>query len=158
MTQQEPILFRVFLGAARGNAQELFISARGYFESQYKGRVNFEIITTDDMKRDPHRYSPKELVDWLLAADIHLIVGHLHQGNDHLEWEITDLLNQYKRLRGHIGFPGGREDPVFLQNKIEYLLSLDEDDYLDTLCIAMPMVDSDGNAIMDPRDLIKLQS
>jgi hypothetical protein len=62
-----------------------------------------------------------------------------------LEWEIKELLNQYKRLRDHKGFPCGREDPVFLQSEIENLLSLDEDDYLDTLCVAIPMVDPNGN-------------
>ena len=54
-----------------------------HFESTCKDRVVFEIINTDNMKRDPFKFGPEELFDWLFAADIHLLVGHLQQGNDH---------------------------------------------------------------------------
>jgi hypothetical protein len=59
----ERILFRVFLGTARGNAQDMFLSAKGHFESQYKDRFFFKIINTDNMKRDPFIFGPEELVD-----------------------------------------------------------------------------------------------
>ena len=153
------VLVRVFLGGSLGAAKDAFLSAKSYFISECGDEViKFEIIDTDSMKREPFKFSPRELIDWLLAGDIHLIIGHLHQGNDHLEWDISDLLDQYQRLRDHLGFPGGRNDPIFLQNKILYLRALDSDDYVETLCIGMPQIDPDNDVIIDADDLRKLQA
>ena len=57
-------------------------------------------------------------------------------------------MTQYRRLRGQLGYTGGAADPVFLQDKIEYLFSLDEDDYLPTLKVVMPTLSSDKKVEM----------
>jgi hypothetical protein len=41
-------------------------------------------------------------------------------------------MTQYERRRGHIGYTGGAFDPVFLQDKIEYLLALEKADYFNS--------------------------
>ena len=63
----------------------------------------------------------------------------MHQGLNHLKWNIEDLLGEYPHLREHVGFPAGRNDPVFLQDKIKYLRSLVANDYLPTLRIDIDM-------------------
>ena len=76
--------------------------------------MRFEAIDTDSMKRSPFPFNPKQFIDWLLGADVHIILGHMHQGNDCLCWDIEELLEEYKRLRTHIGYTGGAMDPIFL--------------------------------------------
>jgi len=60
---------------------------------------------------------------------------------------MTILLEEYKRLSEHIGFIGGSDDPVFLQDKIRYLQSQCPDDYLPTYKIDMPIYIDDVMAI-----------
>ena len=86
------------------------------------------MLNTDDMKRDPFRFSPAEFIDWLMGGDVHLIIGHINQGVDHLSWDMDELLEEYKRLECHHGYTRGCNDPVFLQDKIRYLEALDADD------------------------------
>jgi len=58
---------------------------------------------------------------------------HILQGLDRLHWRITDLWNEYQRLRERIGFPDGLDDPIFLQDKLRNLFCQDEEDILPTL-------------------------
>ena len=67
---------------------------------------------------------------------------------------MEELLEEYKRLRGHIGYtPGGVLDAVFLQDKMMYLLTQDEDDYLPTLKLKMPTLSDDENIYIDAEDV-----
>lgn len=137
------------MGGKCGQSRKGFQSALGHISTIYGDRIaTIEVLDTDMMKRDPYRFSPKQLIDWLIEADIHIIVGHLHQGLDHLCWDMEELVKEYERLRGHIGYTGGALDPVFLQDKINYLLSQKEEDYLPTLRIDMPPVSEDGKEIL----------
>jgi hypothetical protein len=83
---------------------------------QYKGFSN------DDV-RNVHGWNATELFTKLLSADIHLLPTHCHQGMISLggtaTWNIANILENYDRLRFHLGVPNGRhlKCPVFTQNK-----------------------------------------
>ena len=50
---------------------------RRFYGEEY---INTVIIDTDMMRTDEkYRFTPKQFLDWLLEADIHAIVGHMHQ-------------------------------------------------------------------------------
>lgn len=151
------LLVRVFLGSREGQSRPYFTNAVGVIKSIYREKIIFEYLDTDMMKRAPYRFTEKQFIDWFLAADIHILVGHMHQGLDHLCWDIQELLEEYKRLKDHIGFTGGALDPVFLQDKIAYLLALNEDDYLPTIRIDMPPTSDDGEVLIRVADLEKIQ-
>ena len=154
---QKQLKVRVFLGGKGGQSRASFHTALGLIKTLHGENINVEILDTDLMKKEGYRFTPKQFIDWLLEADIHIIVGHLHQGLDHLSWDMEELLEEYKRLRGHIGFTGGALDPVFLQDKFNSLLALDKDDYLPTLRISMPTLSEDGELAINFADLEKIQ-
>ena len=56
-----------------------------------------------------------------------------------------ELTERYKRLKGHLGFPDGSCDPVFLKDKIAYLFAMLGDDTLPTFKLDLPRIDSDGD-------------
>jgi hypothetical protein len=69
-------------------------------------------------------WSPKDLVDWLLSAHIHIILSHVHQGvANFLKWNMLELQVELQRLKFHVGFPNlsKLQCPVFLQDKYKYL-------------------------------------
>ena len=70
---------------------------------------------------------------------------------------MEELLEEYKRLRGHIGYTGGALDPVFLQDKMMYLRTQSEDDYLPTLQIKMPTLSDDRKIYIDEDDVEVIQ-
>jgi hypothetical protein len=51
------------------------------------------------------RWTPNDLIDWLLASDIHFILTHPHQGVP--RWDVSELHGALQRLRNHPGFPNG---------------------------------------------------
>ena len=81
---------------------------------------------------------PKDVIDWLLRSDIHFIICHLHQ-HTMPDWDITELITQYKRLETHNGFPTAENlrCPVFTQNKLKYLELIDQNAINNTF--AMPL-------------------
>ena len=89
-----------------------------------KKNVKVTFTTTSDVKKS--RWSPRELVDWLLSSHIHYIISHIHQGLNSLFWNMDELYNEIKRLRFHIGFPYLQKIncPIFTQNKLAYLQCL----------------------------------
>ena len=94
------------------------------------------------------RWTPNDLIDWLLASDIHFILTHPHQGVP--RWDVSELHGALQRLRNHPGFPNGTKlnCPVFLQHKFSYLLAIPQ--FVNpTLAIQFPDVErqDDGNAI-----------
>jgi len=114
-------------------------------------------MNTDQLKEEGRIKTPKEFIDWFLEADIHVFCAHLHQGLEELSWDMEELLKEYKRLREHIGYTGGALDPVFLQDKIEYLLALEENDHLPTLKIKMPTLGDNEKIMIDEEDLDLIQ-
>ncbi len=148
---------RVFTGGSMGHAKSYFTTARGEIEALYGGKIIIECIDTDQIKEEGRIRTPKDFIDWFLEADIHLIIAHLHQGLDDLSWDMEELLEEYKRLRGHIGYTGGALDPVYLQDKMMYLLTQNEGDFLPTLQIKMPTLSDDGNIFIDAEDVEAIQ-
>jgi len=148
---------RIFTGGRMGHTKSYFMNARGVIEAVYGDKIIVETIDTDVIKEEGRIRTPKEFIDWFLGADIHIISSHLHQGLDDLSWDMEDLLEEYKRLRGHIGYTGGALDPVFLQDKIMYLLTQSEGDYLPTLKIEMPTLSDDGKVYIDAEDVEAVQ-
>jgi hypothetical protein len=73
----------------------------------------------------------------------------MHQALDSLCWDMTVLLEKYKCLQDHLGFPDGSFDPVFLQDKISYLFAMDEDDVLPTFKLDMPSVDEEVVVVVE---------
>lgn len=148
---------RIFIGGREAPSRSSFSTAVGQILALYGDKITIETLDTDKMKTDPdYSFSEKEFIDWLIEADIHVLVGHMHQGLDKLCWDMEVLLQEYTRLRDHIGYTGGALDPVFLQDKIKYLLALDEDDYLPTLLVDMPTLSKDGELIIKVADLEKI--
>jgi hypothetical protein len=110
-------------------------------------------MNTDQLKENGCIQTPKDFIDWFLEADIHVFCAHLHQGFDDLAWDMEELLCEYKRLRDHIGYTGGALDFVFLQDKIKYLLALDETEHLPTLQFKMPTLSDNEKIMIDEEDL-----
>ena len=127
------IIIRIFGGGnsnlqlmqLKSAIQELNIDQRLYI---------IETLTCDDV--NVNHYSIKEIVDWLQAATVHFITGHVHQGlqlaildsklNTAGRFTMTSILSELQRLKFHRGFPYGNflQCPVFLQDKYEYLAIL----------------------------------
>jgi hypothetical protein len=66
----------------------------------------------------------KQVIDWLLGSDIHLIITHVHQNVvELLKWNINTLMYELQKLYGHDAYPDGKylRDPTFLQDKYEYI-------------------------------------
>lgn len=113
-----------------GNVQyQPFLNALGKLnlKTNYP-HVRFEVkfLTAEDIR--DLGWTPAQTVAWLLEADIHFVLCHVHQGLDALRWNMKDLEDQLMSLREHDGFPckDYLKCPVFLQDKYAYLLSLVE--------------------------------
>jgi hypothetical protein len=91
---------------------------------------NVEYLTVDMLKCDTHKFSPSDLVDWLLSSHIHFVLTHPNQGQQFwhkdLRWNLAELKCQLLRLYHHNGFPTGIEVhcPIFTQDKYCYLKHL----------------------------------
>ena len=135
---------RAFIGGHLGNQNTPVSHALGLVKSERKN-LDVETINVDEVGMK--KWSPKDLVDWLIGIDqpeevivVHLISAHLNQGFDKLRWDIKELWSEYERLRECIGFPAGRKCPVFLQQKAEYLLAQEKNDILETFILPMPKI------------------
>jgi hypothetical protein len=70
----------------------------------------------------------EDIIDWLLAGDIHFIICHIHQGfaSHGKVLDMVQVKEQLKRLWFHPGFPKGIKltCPVLTQDKRGYLDAL----------------------------------
>ena len=77
---------------------------------------------TNDRVKNVLRWSVSDLIDSLLAADIHIIRTHVHQGNiaQTENWNMDNILHHINRLEYHLGVPMGKyiQCPVFTQGTI----------------------------------------
>ena len=114
------IVIHCFKGGHNSPQELAIIEAISIFIK--KNLVIFEVMTCDDVKTQ--RMDEKQLVDWLLDCDIHLIITHLHQNTaELLRWNMSTLMYEVQRLYCHDGYPyrNRLRDPIFLQNKFSYL-------------------------------------
>ena len=90
-------------------------------------QILIKYISTQDVSIK--KWLPKQLIDYLLDSDLHFILSHIHQGltSRNIGWIIPSLMKHLKRLTYHYGFPTGSQlfCPVFTQDKIRYIQSLD---------------------------------
>ena len=61
-----------------GPFSSALISSRSYFDISGSTTPTVEYLSTDRAKQ--LKWGITEIVDWLLAADIHYILNHVHQG------------------------------------------------------------------------------
>lgn len=95
--------------------------------------IRIETLSCDDV--NVNHYSIRYIVDWLLEGTIHWITAHIHQGiqlqiissHKHNSFTMDETIKQLQRLKYHPGFPSGDQlmCPVFLQDKIKYLRTLE---------------------------------
>ena len=75
------ILVRAFIGGKMGQSRSSFETAVARIVQKFgEDKVRFEFLDTDTMKNvEPFRFTPAQFINWLLKADIHVMVGHMHQ-------------------------------------------------------------------------------
>ena len=124
------ILIRAFIGSHTGGENGTPLSkAYARVARQYKSHHNIEITLkefTNDMVKYEYHWTCHQLFDHLLAADIHIISTHLHQGllaqGGKGTWNMLNILENIKRVKCHLGVPSGRyiDCPVSTQDKMLY--------------------------------------
>jgi hypothetical protein len=85
----------------------------------------------NDSIRTVHKFSPSQLIDWLLSANIHICVAPFHiglLGGTNRTWTVENLFNNIKRLEYHVGIPNGKfaTDPVMWDHKAKIHTLLNE--------------------------------
>jgi len=138
---EEQALIRVFAGGTRSNQVEPFLEALQpiLLDSRYRS----EVVYCDDIRK--FKWSPFDFVAWVMEADFHFILTHLHQGIP--QWNVEDVLRAIVPLKRHPGFPCGIKlfCPVFTQNKFKYLRSLPSHMHTPTLSFDFKQVHSRRN-------------
>jgi hypothetical protein len=119
------ILIRAFHGGWDANQVGILQKAMARIIAKY-GPLGFRVIYekyNNDIVRNQLRWNVTDLFTYLIAADIHLIPTHCHQGNISKggtdTWNMANLLSNYERLYYHLGWPNGVHVrcPVWTQNK-----------------------------------------
>jgi len=122
--QRAKRLVRIYMGSFLNSQWLRFSVSLPSIAAMYNLQV--EILSIQDVNK--RRMSESDFVNYFLAADIHFILGHAHQGASirALGWNMDVLKENLQRLKFHNGFPSGLEVqcPVFLQDKFEYLTGL----------------------------------
>ena len=130
------VLIRSFVGGSQGEQGSPLLCAFYRIRSDYERRgitLVYEEFTNSIVRNDYH-WTCREFFNHLLAADIHLIPTHLHQGMLALggsdTWNMFDILEEFQRLRHHLGYPCGgfTDDCVGQQNKAKLSKALSKDD------------------------------
>jgi hypothetical protein len=120
------VLLRVFLGATR----QLEPFQRGISEAKKELlhesniRLQVEIFDQDYVKNDL-KWTVTQLIDWLLAADVHLVPCHIHEGNlgKTPSWNVENIQIQARRLKFHLGLPMGKNVECAVWNGDKFELS-----------------------------------
>jgi hypothetical protein len=127
------VLIRAFLGGVGGEQTGPLNRAYLRVHEAYIARGIKLVLQTfhNDMVKRTYHWTCTELFDHLIAADIHLLPTHLHQGMMALggtdTWNILNILRNIERLRYHVGIPSGvyTGNSVGNQDKIRYLEPLE---------------------------------
>jgi len=119
--KRKSVLIRVFSGGIAGVQVQPFATAISATLDKHRSHINIivEYLSTSQLRTE--RMTPNNLVDWLLASDVHIFLSHAHQSI--VEWDCRDITDAYWRLVAHNGFPSGLGlfCNIFLQNKYGYL-------------------------------------
>ena len=155
------VLIRIFIGGSSGGEQGLpLLDALTRVAKIYRNRgieIVYELITNDKV-RNIWRYSCRELFNYLIAADIHLVPTPLSQGMLALggtdTWSSLNIMDNKERLRFHLGYPCGVfvDDPSGWYDKMGYYKPLMDDG----LCAPTLEVDISGSDLRAD-DIILIQ-
>ena len=124
--KRNTVLLRVFLGATRQD--EAFTRAIALAKSELLQELNIyledEVFSQDHVK-NTLRWTVSQLIDWLLAADIHLVPCHIHEGNisKTSSWNVENIRAQASRLKFHLGLPMGQHIDCAVWNGDKFELS-----------------------------------
>jgi len=113
-------LVRCFKGGYNAQQETPIMIALEEFTA--KGLIVVETLHCERVKKD--QMTERQVVDWLLGSDIHLIITHVHQNVvELLKWNMNTLMYELQKLYDHDGYPYGQylRDPIFLQDKYEYI-------------------------------------
>ena len=136
---------RVYVGGEIGTHVQSWKDAAHDLKLKERG-VTVEYKSLKDVRHhiahrlEPYWDHPRQLIDWLLGGDVHIIQSqNLYLGFYGL-WDIHDCLQDCQRLIHHPGFPRGKQIqcPVLQSNKFLYLTALARtNDALPTLCVPL---------------------
>ena len=156
------VLIRAFIGSHTGGENGTPLAkAYARVARQYKTHHNITITFeefTNDMVKYKYHWTCHNFFDHLLAADIHIISTHLHQGliakGGLGTWHMLNILNNIQRVKSHLGVPSGRyvDCPVATQDKMRYYTALQPLG----LCAPTIQVDISLEEFL-PNDLKKIQ-
>ena len=147
------VLIRAFVGGSGGVQVEPLELAVERLIIKYNSR-NITIIFekyTNDKVRNVLKWSPSDLFSALIAADIHVVSTHIHQGmltkGGTGAWCMENILKNIPRLQYHLGVPNGIHIncPVWSQNKMHLYACLEALD----LCIPTIYVKIDNFRISE---------
>ena len=119
------ILIKAFVGGSQGQQASAVSLAVQRLQVKY-GRRGIQIYFTEftnDLVRNVLRMNCTETFTALLAADIHILPTHFHQGmlakGGMDTWNMQSIIRNIARLRYHLGSPCGQkiDCPVWTQNK-----------------------------------------
>jgi hypothetical protein len=119
------VVIKSFSGGSDGQQKSVLSLVIESLIVKYKTRgITIVFIEfTNDLIRNVLRLNCTDTFTALLAADIHIIPTHLHQGmlakGGTDTWNMENILQNIERLRYHLGYPCGMhlDCPVFSQNK-----------------------------------------
>jgi hypothetical protein len=134
------IKLHVYAGGESGNMIGPFMTALALTGLLHTGMVAVEY----KFKKDFNLLEPKDLIDWLVEADVHFLLTHPLQAMTF--WHCSDLFKELHRLKDHTGWPCKEEVdcPIFTQDKYKYLDALPQITN-PTLKVNLPF-DSNDNA------------
>jgi len=92
------ILIRVVHGGDKSPQLEKFQTAFRSFLISFNEDVVIKIEYMGPKEIGKKRWTPSQLIDWLLESNIHFIITHINQGRTShgLIWCMRDMLNQLK--------------------------------------------------------------
>ena len=119
------ILIKAFVGGSKGQQTSPVSLAVKRLMVKYSRRGIQILFTefTNDLVRNVLRMNCTETFTALLAADIHILPTHFHQGmlakGGTDTWNMENIIRNIARLRYHLGSPCGLkiDCPVWTQNK-----------------------------------------
>ena len=130
LTSASHVFVRAFTGGDSAVQRDPFLlSFRRCSDAVFrKHKIYIYIDYMDTKTLAKKRWSPVELIDWLLESHIHFITAHAHQGlrSHAVAWNMKIYMQQLQRLQFHVGFPSNNQVscPVFTQDKYQYLKHL----------------------------------
>jgi hypothetical protein len=124
-TDPKTVVIKSFSGGSDGEQKSVLSLAVEALIAKYKIRgINIVFVEfTNDLIRNVLNWNCTETFTALLAADIHILPTHFHQGmlakGGTDTWNMENILTNIQRLRYHLGSPCGMhlDCPVFSQNK-----------------------------------------